>query len=1167
MNSHSSSLQPKNSSAATTKRKLVDINAQGPRSIPLKAPFSTAPKPIVNVNLSNKLPPTAHSQPFNSQNHSLSNINPGNVAKPAISSSNGSSNLPPHESRLLQQKLAETKLRKEALAAQHQQRQIKQISIPTLSTANGQDSASPRRSYHFPPNFAANPANSSVSTRLSQADLDLERELTAHHQVNANFVLSQQSQLYAQQLRAKGCSWKVVYEPTLIITTPQQPKKLQRIYRINGSIPHVLEKPDKTQEVIEKERVEAIDPRVTNNSSADYLQITQGLLNFHRNFAFKRSKQLHSSLGSGAAVESDDEEVIIFQGEPFHALDSSAARFDAFFDTSNANSLANFAPNHEKLLCVPAFVARDVLDKAKTRKEEAEAAARAKAKAKAAAIMLAKLEAAQQKQQNSAKTQQNSERPGETKPALSNQPGSIKSLALNDILGKSRTISSENFSNSAQTGSPQAKCVPEIIKPHVDVPREALRLLENQLLDAALAEIIGKFERKLLEHVEIWANQQPEQQQQEQNGEILQQTGRNFSVDRSAITSSSDSAKSWAIPRRIHKKPQDKLDYLLGRVKIVRKHSNNKRSRSRSASPAATVSSLGLSGRSGRVNEAVEQSEFDRLLEELSESSAEDSEESSEQSEEEEEEEEEEEYKEKEEETAEEMQEIQEINGNKALSALSLSSEPVGERRSIVAERPKCRIRLKWQCCELCGATLNSPGVLKLPESEELLRPQHCSTVNSQELPIFDTIHSHSLNAPLIRCAGPVLLDPTAPPEPCNHIAHLSCIRSMYSYMKISSLAALIKQQQEKYLILHPEIQHKIQLQEAKAPSAQDVSNIIVKSEGNEREPKIEEELKETSMIDDNPAVIDSEESDEELFEPKQSAQDCWSWRCPLCFIDPTFKQDRRKFLAPRYKLLSQLQFSAMEGIAQRRREAEEAERMKFLLVEPNPHGSARCESRDYTLEKLREHRKRKREEQISEQAKLRAASHHKVASNDHENIISSSRSERASLRGAHRTMQLVDPLANSALLQFSQLTVRQKKLKFLRSAIHDWGIIADEVIEPGEMIIEYLGEIIRNELADLREKHYEEEGIGSSYLFRVDDEVVIDATKKGNISRFLNHSCEANCQPRIIMVNGKKRIVVYSRIRIEQGDELCIDYKMPLEPDNKIPCLCGAPKCKGYLN
>ena len=61
-------------------------------------------------------------------------------------------------------------------------------------------------------------------------------------------------------------------------------------------------------------------------------------------------------------------------------------------------------------------------------------------------------------------------------------------------------------------------------------------------------------------------------------------------------------------------------------------------------------------------------------------------------------------------------------------------------------------------------------------------------------------------------------------------------------------------------------------------------------------------------------------------------------------------------------------------------------------------------------------------------------------------------------------------------------------------------------------MVIEYVGEVIRSVLADLRETQYGAKEIGSSYFFRVDDEYVIDATTQGNKARLINHSCNVNC-------------------------------------------------------
>lgn len=130
--------------------------------------------------------------------------------------------------------------------------------------------------------------------------------------------------------------------------------------------------------------------------------------------------------------------------------------------------------------------------------------------------------------------------------------------------------------------------------------------------------------------------------------------------------------------------------------------------------------------------------------------------------------------------------------------------------------------------------------------------------------------------------------------------------------------------------------------------------------------------------------------------------------------------------------------------------------------------------------------------------------------------------------------------------------------------------------------------------IADMREERYEKEGIGSSYLFRVDEDTIIDATKCGNLARFINHSCnvsksckvqkillhfqnnkltfvivcvlQPNCYAKIITVESQKKIVIYSRQPISINEEITYDYKFPIE-EIKIPCLCGTDGCRGSLN
>ena len=104
---------------------------------------------------------------------------------------------------------------------------------------------------------------------------------------------------------------------------------------------------------------------------------------------------------------------------------------------------------------------------------------------------------------------------------------------------------------------------------------------------------------------------------------------------------------------------------------------------------------------------------------------------------------------------------------------------------------------------------------------------------------------------------------------------------------------------------------------------------------------------------------------------------------------------------------------------------------------------------------------------------------------------------------------------------------------------------------------------------AEKREKEYEAAKIGSDYMFRIDSATVCDATKQGNVARFINASCEPNCVTKIIGLDGEKRIAIYAKRNIAAGEELCYDYKFSLEYDEskRIPCHCGAKDCRGYMN
>eukprot|EP00250_Pteridium_aquilinum_P013680 c21500_g1_i1 orf=589-3957(-) len=173
---------------------------------------------------------------------------------------------------------------------------------------------------------------------------------------------------------------------------------------------------------------------------------------------------------------------------------------------------------------------------------------------------------------------------------------------------------------------------------------------------------------------------------------------------------------------------------------------------------------------------------------------------------------------------------------------------------------------------------------------------------------------------------------------------------------------------------------------------------------------------------------------------------------------------------------------------------------------------------------------------------------------------VQTARTNRAQLQ------ELAAGAKGSDVLRLTQSKVPTTKLIFARSKIHDWGVFAAEPVEAGDFVIEYIGELVRSRISDIRERHYEKLGIGGAYLFRIDDETVVDATKRGGLARFINHSCDPNCSTKIITVEGSKKIYIYAKRHIEAGEELTYDYRF-FHEGQKVPCNCGSTGCRGSLN
>lgn len=152
--------------------------------------------------------------------------------------------------------------------------------------------------------------------------------------------------------------------------------------------------------------------------------------------------------------------------------------------------------------------------------------------------------------------------------------------------------------------------------------------------------------------------------------------------------------------------------------------------------------------------------------------------------------------------------------------------------------------------------------------------------------------------------------------------------------------------------------------------------------------------------------------------------------------------------------------------------------------------------------------------------------------------------------------------------MQFrAMLKTWKRRTVVLRSGIEGWGVFATEDIAAGDMVIEYMGQLIRPITSDEREAYYDSQGIGC-YMFEVAPGKIVDATKTGNRARYINHSCDPNCYSRTVAVeHGRRVIVIFALREIKRGEELCYDYQFPLDAEDRVACACGAAKCKGYMN
>ena len=148
-----------------------------------------------------------------------------------------------------------------------------------------------------------------------------------------------------------------------------------------------------------------------------------------------------------------------------------------------------------------------------------------------------------------------------------------------------------------------------------------------------------------------------------------------------------------------------------------------------------------------------------------------------------------------------------------------------------------------------------------------------------------------------------------------------------------------------------------------------------------------------------------------------------------------------------------------------------------------------------------------------------------------------------------------------------AKLEKKRRRIVVCNSSIHGRGVFALRRIPKGTRIIEYKGKLITDKEADRRYSRMHEHS-PHTMLFSLEGGWVIDATRRGNSARWINHSCAPNCE---IEEEGQ-RIFIEARRDIRLGDELTYDYNLQIgEKHTKAAkrehaCFCRARRCRGTM-
>ncbi|CAG8981770.1 hypothetical protein HYALB_00004712 [Hymenoscyphus albidus] len=164
--------------------------------------------------------------------------------------------------------------------------------------------------------------------------------------------------------------------------------------------------------------------------------------------------------------------------------------------------------------------------------------------------------------------------------------------------------------------------------------------------------------------------------------------------------------------------------------------------------------------------------------------------------------------------------------------------------------------------------------------------------------------------------------------------------------------------------------------------------------------------------------------------------------------------------------------------------------------------------------------------------------------------------------------MECVDDECNCGVKCENQRFQRRRyaDVSVIRTEKKGYGLRANTDLNANDFVFEYIGEVINEPTFRKRTIQYDQEGIKHFYFMSLTKNEFVDATKKGNLGRFCNHSCNPNCYVDKWVVGNKLRMGIFAERNIQKGEELVFNYNVDRYGADPQPCYCAEPNCTGFI-